>query len=189
MRRGITTTTIVTIRRTVATVGRTFLRVALLAGTLLAGTVACGDPPPRAADAHWAAMMVPHHEAGIALDDAALRRTDDVRVRNLAFEMNGYQGRELDDLRALAVRSTAPPMTPLGMPAPAELAGLETLVGPTFDRAFLTLMIRHHEGAVTMAQRDGHAGTSAEVRRQADSLARVQTDQLARMRALLSELG
>lgn len=156
---------------------------------LAGGAVACGDAHVRAADAHFAAMMVPHHEAGIALDDAALRRTDDVRVRHLAFEMNAYQGRELDDLRALATHATGPPMTPMGMPTANELAGLESLRGAAFDRAFLTIMIRHHEGAVVMAERDGRAGTSAAVRRLAEVLVIAQTDQLTRMRALLSELG
>ena len=162
---------------------------AVLAATAAAGAAACGDAPVRAADAHFAAMMVPHHEAGIALDDAALRRTDDVRVRHLAFEMNSYQGRELDDLRALASHASGPAMLPMGMPTAAELAELETLRGEAFDRAFLTVMIRHHEGAVAMAERHGRAGTSAAVRRLADTLVAAQTDQLARMRALLSELG
>ena len=162
---------------------------AAVAATAAAGAVACGDAPVRAADAHFAAMMVPHHEAGIALDDAALRRTDDVRVRHLAFEMNSYQGRELDDLRALAGHATGPPMVPMGMPTAAELAELETLRGEAFDRAFLTVMIRHHEGAVAMAELDGRAGTGPGIRRLADALIAVQNDQLARMRALLNELG
>jgi uncharacterized protein (DUF305 family) len=179
---------IVTIRRAVATVGRLIVTGLAVSG-LATGATACGGAPVRVADAHWAAMMVPHHEAGIALDDAALRRTDDVRVRHLAFEMNSYQGRELDDLRALAAHATGPPMAPTGMPTAAELADLESRRGEAFDLAFLTLMIRHHEGAVTMAERDGHAGTSAGVRRLADGVAAVQRDQLARMRALLSELG
>lgn len=159
----------------------------MLAAALL--LVACGGGP-RPADARWAAMMVPHHEAGLALDDAALRRTDDVRVRRLAFEMNAYQGRELEELRTLAAAAPAHDHPePAGMPTAAELASLETLEGTDFDRAFLTLMIRHHEGAVAMATAEGRAGTSARVRAMADAVVRVQTDQLDRMRVLLSELG
>ena len=130
--------------------------------------------------------MVPHHLVGIALDDAALRRTDDVRVRHLAFEMNAYQGRELDALRTLAAGHDAGHPSPLGMPTDAELAGLERLSGAAFDGAFLTLMIRHHEGAVAMAGSEGRAGTSAAVRRLADAVVRVQTAQLDRLRALLA---
>lgn len=133
-------------------------------------------------------MMVPHHEAGVALDDAALRRTDDVRVRHLAFEMNGYQGRELDELRRLASGGAHDHPEPAGMPTAGELADLERLTGPAFDRRFLELMIRHHEGAVAMSLDAGRTGTSARVRSMADAVVAVQRDQLAQMRALLSEL-
>ncbi|MFN3354375.1 MAG: DUF305 domain-containing protein, partial [Brevundimonas sp.] len=37
-----------------------------------------------------------------------------------------------------------------GMATPAQIAELATLSGPAFDRMFLDLMIRHHEGAVEM---------------------------------------
>lgn len=186
----ITTTPIVTIRSTVATVGRVLIGAVLGVTAVAALAGAPGDASPTAAaDARFAALMVPHHEAGIALDDLALRRTDDVRVRHLAFEMNSYQGRELDDLRDLAGDAAPGPAHPDGMPSPTELADLATRTGADFDRAFLTLMIRHHEGAVTMAERDGRAGTGAGVRAMADTLVRVQTDQLSRMRDLLAELG
>ena len=146
---------------------------------------ACGSGGgPSVADVRWASMMVPHHTAGIALDDLALARTDDVRVRHLAFEMNGYQGGELDELRRLAGGVDASEMA-LGMPTAAEMADLRGRSGPDFDRQFLTLMIRHHEGALAMA---GAPGTSAKARRVADTLVAVQTEQLARMRALLVEL-
>jgi uncharacterized protein (DUF305 family) len=130
--------------------------------------------------------MVPHHEAGIALDDLALARTDDVRVRHLAFEMNGYQGDELTTLRRIA-GGVARPDDAHGMPTAAELDELARLRGPSFDRRFLTAMIRHHEGAVAMA---GHLdGASDEVRRLAATIVTAQTAQLERMRALLTELG
>ena len=152
----------------------------------LAVLAACGSGGgATAADTHWAAMVVPHHEAGIALDDLALARTDDVRVRHLAFEMNGYQGGELDELRRLAGGVDAGAMA-IGMPTAAEMADLAARRGPDFDRQFLVLMIRHHEGALAMA---GAPGASAGVRRLADTLVVVQTEQLARLRALLAELG
>ena len=39
-----------------------------------------------------------------------------------------------------------------GMMSADELARLERARGAEFDRAFLEMMIRHHEGAVTMAR-------------------------------------
>ncbi len=40
--------------------------------------------------------------------------------------------------------------TMAGMATPAQMAKLATLEGVEFDRMFLTLMIAHHEGAITM---------------------------------------
>ena len=162
----------------------------MLAALLAVATVGCAGAGVSAGDASWAAMMVPHHLAGVALDELALRRTDDVRVRQLAFQMNGYQGRELDELRRLA--ASAPPGDypgmAVGMPATTELDALGRLSGADFDRTFLTLMIRHHEGAVAMSAPEAdHAATTA-ARRLADRVVTVQRRQLDEMRALLSAL-
>jgi len=42
------------------------------------------------------------------------------------------------------------PMLMPGMLTPEQLQELEDARGVEFDRAFLTLMIQHHQGAVTM---------------------------------------
>ena len=46
---------------------------------------------------------------------------------------------------------TAAPMMP-GMLNAAQLAQLDSARGPAFDHLFLTYMIQHHEGALTMVQ-------------------------------------
>lgn len=46
---------------------------------------------------------------------------------------------------------TAAPMMP-GMLNPAQLAQLDSTRGQSFDRLFLTYMIQHHKGALTMVQ-------------------------------------
>ena len=50
------------------------------------------------------------------------------------------------------VADTAAPMMP-GMLSAAQMAQLDSARGPAFDRLFLTGMIQHHEGALTMVQR------------------------------------
>jgi uncharacterized protein (DUF305 family) len=39
-----------------------------------------------------------------------------------------------------------------GMLTPEQLTQLEKATGPEFDRLFLTFMIQHHEGALTMVR-------------------------------------
>lgn len=48
------------------------------------------------------------------------------------------------------MRDVAGPMLMPGMLTPEQLQELEDARGSEFDRAFLTLMIQHHQGAVTM---------------------------------------
>ncbi len=78
-----------------------------------------------------------------------------------------------------------------GMLSPGQLASLAAARGLEFDRLFLTLMIQHHRGAVTMVHdlfaTDGAAQDDAVFRLASD----VQVDQLtevARMETMLERL-
>ena len=219
---GISTTQIVTIPGAIATAGRVTGRVtgpqaragtrasglvavlAIVAGSALAGLACTPARGPNAMDVAFATTMVPHHEMGITLDELAVAGAADVRVRRLAFEMNSYQGPELDQLRKWArtwggamsgrpEKTTGPmtdPMTgPMGMPGPGDLDRLRAATGPAFDTRFLTLMIAHHDGAVSMAEHEQAAGSERRAVAMAGRIAVVQERQLAALRALLAELG
>jgi uncharacterized protein (DUF305 family) len=120
-------------------------------------------------------------------------------VRRIAFEMNNYQGPELDQLRrwarswgsgmAMTHRTGGTAGGPMGMPADDDLARLKASRGPAFDRLFLTLMITHHEGAVTMARAEVVSGNVPAAVVMAGQIVTVQQQQLAAMRGLLAELG
>jgi uncharacterized protein (DUF305 family) len=74
-----------------------------------------------------------------------------------------------------------------GMATAEELAALEASSGKDFDRRFLTLMIEHHEGALTMV-RDlrSEGGTDVEVEEMADHVIASQTAEVQRMQGLLA---
>jgi uncharacterized protein (DUF305 family) len=78
-----------------------------------------------------------------------------------------------------------------GMLTPDQLAQLDRARGPEFDRLFLTLMIQHHEGALTMVQQllgtQGAAQDGLVFRFAADVHAD-QTTEIARMRRMLAAL-
>lgn len=78
-----------------------------------------------------------------------------------------------------------------GMLTEAELASLRAASGPEFDRLFLTLMIRHHQGAVAMVQdlfaTDG-AGQDEDVFRFATDVHVDQRTEVARMERMLEAL-
>jgi uncharacterized protein (DUF305 family) len=79
-----------------------------------------------------------------------------------------------------------------GMLTPAQMAELDQAQGAEFDRLFLTYMIQHHQGAVTMVDElfgtDGAAQDAATFKLASD----VQVDQrteIARMERMLSAMS
>ena len=79
--------------------------------------------------------------------------------------------------------------TAMGMAAPTELDALEAATGQEADCLFLGLMIRHHEGAIPMADAVLDLGTEPRVRTVAKSMKEGQTAEIAAMRSMQSRLG
>jgi uncharacterized protein (DUF305 family) len=79
-----------------------------------------------------------------------------------------------------------------GMLTPEQIRQLGAARGAEFDRLFLTFMIQHHRGAVTMVRElfamDG-AGQDEEVFKFASDAQVDQATEVARMELMLSEMG
>lgn len=168
------------------------------ARTLAPGELAALSAPPFvAADADFMRRMIPHHAQ--ALDLAALvpGRSAGTDVPRLAARIEASQRDEIAQMEKwLMARGQALPAphgghadVP-GMVTADELAALTAAAGPAFDRMFLTLMIRHHEGALRMVADLYAAGGGLEPA--ADRFAREvnadQTIEIRRMRDLLAAL-
>jgi uncharacterized protein (DUF305 family) len=82
-------------------------------------------------------------------------------------------------------------MTMPGMLTAEQLKTLDAAAGVAFDRAFLTLMIQHHEGALQMVKdllATPGAGQDVDVNVFANDVVSVQTAEIGVMRRLLAEL-
>lgn len=77
-----------------------------------------------------------------------------------------------------------------GMADEAEMAALEAATGEEFDRLFIELMTRHHQGAITMVQELFAAGGGEEmmVFQLAGHIESDQNIEIDRMRTMLAEL-
>lgn len=76
-----------------------------------------------------------------------------------------------------------------GMLTAAELAQLDAATGPAFDKLWLTLMIRHHEGAVTMAETELANGENPDAKAMAQRVVDSQNKEIADMQKVLGGLG
>ncbi|MBD23978.1 MAG: DUF305 domain-containing protein [Candidatus Marinimicrobia bacterium] len=125
--------------------------------------VAIADTSYSPADAMFMKKMIPHHSQ--ALDMAALvaSRTNRRELLDIAGRIKASQSDEIDFMNQwLMDRNevmdgmhhgmSAKEHAMMGMASPEQMMKLSTLDAVPFDRFFLELMIRHHEGAVDMVK-------------------------------------
>ncbi len=76
-----------------------------------------------------------------------------------------------------------------GMAMKMDLSGLEKLSGKAFDRAFLSMMVPHHQMAVEMARAVQPLSKDATVKRWAAAIITAQQGEINQMNAWLKDLG
>jgi uncharacterized protein (DUF305 family) len=169
----------------------------LLAAVLLAVALAgCSDAPPApdpapdpaAVDAAFVSAMIPHHEQALELTAMVGGRGASPGLQAIALRIDRAQVEEIGQMQGLALARGLPVdrhgMHAMpGMADPATLATLPTLRGPAFERLWLETMIRHHEGAVTMAR--GYTGADETLRRFAQVTVASQSAEITTMEQLL----
>ncbi|MEU1602198.1 DUF305 domain-containing protein [Micromonospora matsumotoense] len=172
-------------------------------GRQLSGTDLAQISPPgfTAADSLFIQGMIPHHTQALAMTALLAGRTTSPDVTLLAKRIEVSQGDEIARMRSWLAERNVPtagphggaghdPLMP-GMLTAAQLDQLKQARGTEFDRLFLTAMIRHHQGALTMVERLYAGGGGLEPA--SDQFAReVNADQgieIQRMQQMLAKLG
>jgi uncharacterized protein (DUF305 family) len=114
---------------------------------------------------------------------------DSEQVRQMAMG-HGMAGHDMPGMPGMPGMSGGAPAMP-GMASAEEMARLAAAQGTAFDRLFLQLMIRHHEGAIAMVRAlfaSPGAGQESEMYRFASDVDADQRAEIARMRALLGAI-
>lgn len=142
-------------------------------------------------DVMFAQMMIPHHRQAVEMAGLAPSRAASAQVKALAAGIEKAQAPEiatmtgwLKDWGAPAAMSGMHHDMP-GIMGEKDMTSLKGLKGAAFDKAFLRMMIEHHQGAVTMARSEGRSGQNADAKALAASIVRTQTAEIAKMRGLL----
>ncbi|MFE0192426.1 DUF305 domain-containing protein [Streptomyces sp. NPDC058989] len=147
-----------------------------------------GDDSPNSADFGYVQMMIPHHQQALVMTALAERYAADARVERLAARIAAAQGPEIGAMKGW-LSGHGGPRTEAGhhhgnMPGMAGAAQLERLRaarGAKFDALFLTLMIAHHRGAVTMATEVLSGGRNTLVEEMANDVIAQQSAEIGRM--------
>jgi uncharacterized protein (DUF305 family) len=147
-------------------------------------------------DVMFAQMMIPHHEQAIEIADIALDPTIEASdaVRELATEIKNAQDPEIAFMKDVLTKWNKPTEMDAsmdhsemmeGMLSLDELNALGALRGTAFDTAWLEAMIRHHEGAITMANDLIESGINQELINLGREIITAQQAEIEAMKALL----
>ena len=106
--------------------------------------------------------MIPHHRQAVEMSDLVEARTNREEIVEISGKIKASQADEIKFMRDwLSDRGEKPPMPHAhhgmamshkmaGMASPEQMSALAASEGVAFDKMFLELMIRHHEGAIEM---------------------------------------
>ncbi|MFD4637586.1 DUF305 domain-containing protein [Lentzea sp. NPDC058436] len=144
---------------------------------------ACGTPANNAADVTFAQGMVPHHEQALDMAKLVPSRSSDAAVRDLAQRIENAQGPEIVQLNEW-LREWGAGATKDDHQG-HDVADLEKVTGAEFDRLWLDMMIKHHEGAVDMARTELSEGKDEKARKMAQAIVDGQQQEISEMKDLL----
>ena len=136
----------------------------------------------------FAEMMIPHHEQAIEMSELALTNTTNPDVLALAEQIRDAQAPEIDLMKSwpgVDSMGHAGHMM-MGMLDENKIEMLRATTGSDFDRLFLEGMIKHHEGAIDMAEMIIDSA-NPEVAQLGDSIIASQTAEIQAMKALLEK--
>lgn len=168
------------------------------------GTAASGDATARNdADVKFSQEMIVHHRGAIAMAKLAGTRAANADVKALAVKIEAAQDPEIATMSTwlkswgaevpavdsgmsgaggMDHGSSAMP----GMMTDQEMAGLEKSMGADFDKMFLQMMTKHHEGAITMAKEQQSKGQNPDAKALAAKIVADQTAEIAEMAELIT---
>jgi uncharacterized protein (DUF305 family) len=145
------------------------------------------------ADVRFVQMMIPHHQQATEMAKLAATRASLPQVKSLAAAIETAQGSQKETMTGWLKSwgATVPSAGPTGgVPIPGlqsdtAMKKLGTLSGTAFDKTFLQMMIKHHQGAVTMAETEQAQGQYPPAKNMAASIVTSQTAQITKMQDLL----
>lgn len=157
---------------------------------------AASGAPHNDADVTFARNMIPHHQQAVAMAAMVPTNTANPDLRVIATDIGSSQRAEIrmmTDLLAAWGEPTDDPhadhhgmhMMP-GMVDQATLDRLPTLYDAEFDTLWISSMIGHHEGAVSMAQEELAHGENADAKQLAQVIVQTQQREISVMNHMIS---
>lgn len=174
-------------------------------------------PSTVSAEAGFARDMQIHHAQAVEMSMEIFGKTEDTELRTLAHDIataqSGQRGEMYGWLVQWGLPQTGEPLmtwmqdspehahdagtaateeelyAEMGMATPEQLSQLASATGTEADCLYLELMIRHHQGAIPMAEAILELGEEPRVLAVAEGMVGSQTSEIEAMQAMQSRLG
>jgi uncharacterized protein (DUF305 family) len=152
------------------------------------------------ADVTFATQMIPHHQQAVQMAGMAGYQATTPEVKKLATAIKAAQDPEIKLMSGWLTSWGKPVPTPshggghggheqmAGMMTEEEMSTLGKAKGAMFDRMWIQMMIKHHQGAVTMAKAEQTNGKDPASIALAKTIEKAQTTEIATMQRLLGRL-
>ena len=158
------------------------------------------QPPAEAsADVTFARDMMAHHEQAVEMALIVRDRTPNAELKEFMLDLILTQQAQIGQMQGwlaawgVPFSGAQPPMQgmgqSMGMATRAQLDALRTLPIAQAETTFLSLMIRHHQGGVAMAQAVLPQARRAEVKHLAEAMLTSQNNEIDYMQTLLRQHG
>ena len=140
----------------------------------------------------FAQMMIPHHKQAITMSEIALKKSRNQGILKISKQIKDMQSSEISQL-TYWLKATNSSMTMdhdmkmSGMLTKNELNSLNRASGADFDKKFLTLMIKHHQGAIEMLDLISDSN-NAEAMALGKSIKNTQSKEINNMKQLLKKI-
>ncbi|WP_034407879.1 DUF305 domain-containing protein [Deinococcus murrayi] len=174
------------------------LAAALLVALALALTSRSGTPAEGSPEVRFVREMTQHHAQAVDMATRLRERTQDRTLRSLTLDILLSQQEQIGQMRGWLTLwglpwggqgMSAEHARRMGMATPQELNALDTLPLRDAEAHFLRLMIRHHQGALSMVEPALGSGIRPEVRTLARQIQATQGGEIRLMEDLLRRRG
>ena len=149
-------------------------------------------------DVQFAQEMIAHHQQALDMAKMVPGKSTNPKVTDLAKRIEGAQDPEIKTMTAwLSTWGASPTASSMpgmdhgsmgsgnGMMTAEEMTKLGQTTGAAFDKMWMEMMIKHHEGAITMAKTHIEKGSNADSKKLAQEIITAQQAEITEMQGLL----
>ena len=148
-------------------------------------------PAGQMSDPMFTAEMIPHHQAAIDMAALAPTRAEHVEIKRLAAAIASAQAAEITLMKKVGQENGWDPNAKMDHKGMAGMSkqemGMDMDISKLksakpFDKAFIEMMVPHHEGAILMATHELARGSNPEIRSLGKRIIASQTEQIRQMK-------